>query len=136
MGVQAVGCYANYLLTPEAHTILGFKVFNLDSSQRSIYAQATTAFYFSLVMGQIGAALAATTKSSSLINYKLPNMSLNVCIVLEILIAVLLMTVPTFQRWFQMATISLSNWVLPILLPFMAVVLLDEGRKYFFVRQT
>lgn len=132
--IQASGCYFNYFKTEDVTGILGKKFPDLADAEKATYEAATTAFYFSLVLGQIGAALAATTRSASLLNYKLPNTSLNVCIVVELVIAFLLMTVPTFQRWFGMASIDLQNWLIPIFLPFLAVLLIDEGRKAFFIR--
>merc|ERR1719174_2237454 len=49
--------------------------------------RAMTMYYWTLVMGQVGAAIATTTTQQSLFKYGLPNVWLNLCIVLEISLA-------------------------------------------------
>lgn len=130
--VQSVTCWFVFLFVMPRM----FELF-LEDKHPSEYTvqdtQATlagsTAYYWTLVLGQVGAALATTTTKQSLFQYGTPNHWLNACIVLEILLALLVMLASPFQRLFR--TRNLADYQLAAgLLGFAVVGILEEMRKF------
>lgn len=66
-----------------------------------------TAYYWTLVLGQVGAALAATTSRQSALWPWAPNKWLTSCIVLELLFALLVIKWPPMQHVFKTRNLSL-----------------------------
>uniref|UniRef100_A0A7S2CH05 Cation-transporting P-type ATPase C-terminal domain-containing protein n=1 Tax=Alexandrium andersonii TaxID=327968 RepID=A0A7S2CH05_9DINO len=60
-----------------------------------------TSYYWTLVLGQVGAALATTTTRQSVFQFGMPNVGLNLCIALEILFAFLVITWTPLQGLFK-----------------------------------
>merc|ERR1719253_1445530 len=87
-----------------------------------------TAYYWTLVLGQVGAALAATTSRSSALSFQKPNWWLTACIVFEILLALLIMFWEPLQ--FELHTRGLSAGQLACgLVGFALITVLEELRK-------
>ena len=87
-----------------------------------------TAYYWTLVLGQVGAALAATTSRQTALSFQKPNWWLTACIVFEILLALLIMFWEPLQ--FELHTRGLSAGQLACgLVGFALITVLEELRK-------
>jgi len=115
------------------------KIWNLtmEGKARSSFSDAEddaniagmTMYYWTLVMGQVGAALAMTTTKSSLLTYGVPNGALNVCIVLEILLSLVIIYCKTFQDPFSTSALPLEK-VWTGATACLVIVLFEEVRKW------
>lgn len=104
-----------------------------DSDTEANYA-GMTAYYWTLVLGQVGAALSATTSRQSLFQAGAPNNWLNACIVLELLLSLCVLGCPSLQGLFK--TRSLASWqLLAGLFGFALVTCCEEVRKAWLRRQ-
>lgn len=91
--------------------------------------RAQTAFLASIVITQIGCALACKTRLNSLFTQATLNWVLNFGILEEILLIVLLVYAPFLQYAFQTFPMDGVDWLVAI--PFsVGIVLYDEVRKY------
>jgi magnesium-transporting ATPase (P-type) len=95
---------------------------------------ATTAYYWTLVLGQVGAALATTTTRTSIFKFGIPNQWLNACLVLEICLALLVMMWSPLQSLFKTRRLEPSQ-LLAGMLGFVLIGVLEELRKYWLRRQ-
>ena len=102
---------------------------------RHIYMQATTVYYWSLVVGQLAAAYATTTFRQSLLRYGFPNRVLNVIILLEILSGLLVVFWRPANMAFGTSPISGAMLMLPFLVVFVPIIGCEELRKYFLRRK-
>lgn len=89
---------------------------------------ASTLYYYTLVVGQIAAALATTTHVESLMKYKLPNAKLNICIVLEIVFAAIIIFVPDVATVFQTTALTGEQMLYPWV-AFLFISICEEVRK-------
>merc|ERR1712151_739400 len=87
-----------------------------------------TSYYWTLVLGQVGAALATTTTRQSLLQYGLPNNWLNACIALEILFALLVVYWSPMQSAFKTYSLSFGQ-VAAGFFGFTLIVVAEELRK-------
>lgn len=97
--------------------------------------QGMTVYYWTLVLGQIAAAISTTTKSQTVIGlggcstaYGLPNSVLNLMFVGEVVLGLVAIYMMPIQGWFNMAWLPLSALLMPIS-AFVGIVLIDELRK-------
>lgn len=95
--------------------------------------QGMTVYYWTLVMGQIAAAVSTTTKLQSVYGffgtaYCLPNTTLNVMFLFEILLGLLAIYAPFMWPWFQTAQLETSSVLLPIS-SFVCICFIEEVRK-------
>lgn len=93
-----------------------------------------TAYYWTLVFGQVGAALAATTSKQSVFQAGGPNRWLSACIVMEIGLALLVVFWQPLQGPLKTRELSVSQLVAG-LLGFALVFTVEEARKFFFRRR-
>jgi len=89
-----------------------------------------SAYYWTLVMGQVAAALATTTNKQSLFSYGIPNVYLNVAIVLEVLLAYVIIYWPPAEQTFKTRGLTGAQ-VLWGMSGFTAIFVLEELRKGF-----
>jgi calcium-translocating P-type ATPase len=87
-----------------------------------------TAYYWTLVLGQVAAAMATTTTRESLFTYGLPNMMLNLCIVAEIVFALVIMYWKPAQDTFKTSSLAFHQVCLGML-GFLVIFVLEEIRK-------
>lgn len=128
--IQSICCWVSFFYMPEM-----WKLFNkteipvVYSAQEKISIQAgTTMYYWALVCGQVGAAFAATTTSTALVKYGIPNNWLNFFIALEFCCSAAVIYVPSLQHAFGMRALSKQQLVIGSMALFL-IVFLDELRK-------
>ena len=78
---------------------------------------------------QLAAAYATTTFKQSLLTYGIPNMTLNIFIVLEILLGLAIIYIPTLQEGIGTYDLPLQQILLPFLVSFLPILLIEEIRK-------
>jgi len=124
--LQTVGCWGAFFAVKNIWTNIGTDraVDEMDPLNQT----ASTVYYYTLVLGQIAAALATTTYEESLFVYGLKNMKLNVCIVLEIVFAYLIIYVPACQSVFKTQGLTERDLLLPIG-AFVLITVCEEFRK-------
>jgi magnesium-transporting ATPase (P-type) len=131
--LQSLACWCTFLLaTPRMLEIFLQGRHPVDYSAADIDAdnQGMTLYYWTLVLAQVGAALAATTtKQSAFFGEGFPNLWLRVCIFLEIIFAVLVVFWPPFQHLFRTKQLSISA-LLSGMLGFALVTVAEEIRKF------
>lgn len=88
-----------------------------------------TAYYWTLVLGQVAAAMATTTTRESLFSYGLPNMMLNLCIVLEIVLALAIIYWPAAESTFKTSALDMRQLAWGAL-GFVVIFCLEEVRKF------
>lgn len=96
-------------------------------------AQGMTVYYWTLVLGQIAAAISTTTKLQSVIGlggpaYGAPNTTLNIMFVVEIAIGLLAIFWKPMAGLFDTAPISMRSLLEPSV-AFFGIVIIDELRK-------
>lgn len=95
--------------------------------------QGMTVYYWTLVLGQIAAAISTTTKQQSLLGfmgraYCFPNTTLNIMFIFEVLLGLLAIYWSVMWRLFSTAELPLSSVLMPVL-GFVGIVLIEEVRK-------
>merc|ERR1719478_2125102 len=88
-----------------------------------------TAYYWTLVLAQVGAAMATTTTKESLFSYGLPNLMLNLCLVLEIAFALLIVYWAPAEQTFKTAALDWHQ-ALWGALGFVVIFVIEEVRKF------
>eukprot|EP00928_Gymnodinium_smaydae_P039792 TRINITY_DN2710_c0_g1_i1.p1 TRINITY_DN2710_c0_g1~~TRINITY_DN2710_c0_g1_i1.p1 ORF type:complete len:1088 (+),score=226.71 TRINITY_DN2710_c0_g1_i1:210-3266(+) len=111
--MQLIWCWLMYFSVDGIFSLLGKKDDTFDDDEKTIHLKASTMYYYALVLGQIGAAVATTTYVESICSYKLPNHTLNICIVLEIVFAAVIIYVPPMQDVFKTTDLSLYELAYP-----------------------
>mmetsp|Transcript_4920 Transcript_4920/g.12268 ORF Transcript_4920/g.12268 Transcript_4920/m.12268 type:complete len:1552 (+) Transcript_4920:434-5089(+) len=96
---------------------------------RGIYMQATTSYYWTLVVGQLAAAYATTTFKQSLIEYGIPNKVLNVLIGLEILSGLWVVFSRAGNVMFGTRPMPFYLVCLPFFITFFPILVIEELRK-------
>lgn len=133
MGVlQSLACWVVFLFCmPRMYSLF------LEDKHPSAYSAADsqavqagmTSYYWTLVLGQVGAALATTTTKQSIFTYGTPNQWLNACIVFEILLAILVMALSPLQSVFKTQSLTLCQFAAGFL-GFVCISFLEELRKF------
>jgi len=107
---------------------------NLSADDEAIETRGKTVYYWTLVIGQIAAAISTTTKLQSVFGccgpaYGLPNMTLNVMFVGELILGLLAIYFPPMQALFFTGNLDWET----VLWPFVAlfgICLIEEVRKF------
>mmetsp|Transcript_7365 Transcript_7365/g.15993 ORF Transcript_7365/g.15993 Transcript_7365/m.15993 type:complete len:1114 (-) Transcript_7365:342-3683(-) len=130
--MQMIACWCVFLSMPQmlALTEMGRHATSYSPMELQANYAGMASYYWTLVLGQVGAALATTTTRSSLFTYGLPNKWLNLCIVLEILLALLVVYWGPAQRLFKTESLTLHQALMGTG-SFVAIVMVEECRKYF-----
>ncbi len=100
-----------------------------EELKHDLYLQATTVYYWALVVGQLAAAYATTTFKQSLLKYGIPNRALNVIVVFEVVSAMLVIFTHGGNVFFQTKPVPLYVILLPFLLIFLPIIVIEEVRK-------
>jgi len=129
MGVmQMACCWVFYFMAPNIMKNLGKSHSEFTDEERETNKVASTLYYYALVVGQIAAALATTTYYESLFKYLIPNNKLNICIVLEIVFAAIIIYEPSCQEVFSTTGLTAKQMVMPWM-TFVFISLCEEVRK-------
>jgi len=127
MGImQMACCWLFYFMAPGILGNLGKS--NFTAAEAGTNKVASTLYYYTLVVGQIAAALATTTYDESLFKYLVPNSKLNICIVLEIIFAVLIIYSPSLEGVFMTTGLTAGQMLLPWA-SFVFISICEEVRK-------
>lgn len=124
--MQMACCWYFYFQAPGIWDNIGKSQFNAEEKHTN--KVASTMYYYTLIIGQIAAAMATTTYHESLLKYLAPNMKLNICIVFEVLLALIVIFNPDFQDVFQTTGLTPRQLAMPWL-TFVAISLIEEARK-------
>ena len=81
------------------------------------------------MIGQVAAALATTTTRQSLFNYGLPNNVLTLCIVLEVILAGVVIEVPSISAIFKTTNLGPRPLIISAIGAFMLITSFEELRK-------
>jgi len=127
MGImQMACCWFFYFTAPGIMKNLGKSDFTPEEEETN--KVASTLYYYTLVVGQIAAALATTTYHESLFKYLIPNTKLNICIVLEIVFAALIIYNPSCEGIFMTTGLTTKQMLMPWM-AFVFISLCEEVRK-------
>jgi len=136
--MQTLSCTAMwYFVSPTIRTLIqeqeeGVHV-NIFSRSNLSECQGKTVYYWTLVFGQIAAALCTTTKQQPLFGrygYGLPNRALNLMLVLEVLLSLFVTNVPQCQSLFDMAPLPVASVLIPATCG-IAIIIIEDVRKRF-----
>jgi len=129
--VQSLACWTVFVVCVPYMYVL-FKEDKPSSSYSSAEVEAEytgmTAYYWTLVLGQVGAAVSCTTVKQSVFHFGVPNNMLNLCIIIEICLALLVIVWPWLQGIFKMRHLSMHLFIAGAL-GFVLVFSLEEFRK-------
>jgi len=130
--MQSVLCWWFFLSMPHMLELTQGQYVDLSLKENQelsdAHLRAMTMYYWTLVMGQVGAAIATTTSRQSIFQYGLPNMLLNVLLVSEVVLAVFVIYSPLMND--RLKTLPLESadlWKGALAMPI--IVGADEVRK-------
>mmetsp|Transcript_6031 Transcript_6031/g.19025 ORF Transcript_6031/g.19025 Transcript_6031/m.19025 type:complete len:1100 (-) Transcript_6031:510-3809(-) len=126
--MQMVCCWYFYFQAPGIWNNLGKSEFTPEEAHTN--KVASTMYYYTLVVGQIAAAMATTTYHESLFKYLAPNGKLNICIGMEVIFAMLIIFEPTSQGIFMTTGLTAKQLLMPWM-TFVAISCVEEIRKSF-----
>ncbi|CAD7970348.1 unnamed protein product [Amoebophrya sp. A120] len=130
MGVmQCIGCFLCSVILFYQPQMDQIEKTENEELATSIYMQATTSYYWTLVVGQLAAAYATTTFKQSLLEYGIPNKVLNVLIFLEILSGLWVVFSSAGNVMFQTRPMPFYLVALPFLVTFVPILVIEELRK-------
>jgi len=102
-----------------------------SDEQEHTVTMGKTIYYWTLVIGQIAAAVSTTTERQSLITYCLPNVMLNVAFVFEVVLGLVSIYCSFMHTPFDTAVLPI-DLVLKPLLALVSIVIIEEVRKAIF----
>merc|ERR1711971_262417 len=108
----------------------------MDYSGKKYFAELSTGktvYYWTLVMGQIAAAISTTTKLQSVFGfgskpYGFPNVTLNVMFILEVALGLAAIFFPVMNGWFDTYPLSAQSVLIPAV-ALVGICLIEEIRK-------
>jgi len=132
--IQMLFCWLMFFwASPNVSRILGKS--SDDYNSKDLYAdrQASGVYYWTLVLGQIAAAISTTTKMQSVFGflgpaYCFPNQTLNIMFLGEVLLGLGTIYIPIMQQAFETEWLPVKSILLP-LIAFAGICLIDEVRK-------
>jgi len=104
---------------------------SLGPADKNVLTQAKTIYYWTLVCGQIAAAMSTTTERQSLLTYCLPNLTLNVAFFFEVVLGLASIYAPVMHGPFDTAALPPAEVAKPII-ALVVIVIVEEIRKYIF----
>jgi magnesium-transporting ATPase (P-type) len=129
--LQMVVCWLFYMMEPGILSLVGKDHDKWQESDEQIHKRGMTVYYWTLVLGQIAAAIATTTKFQQVFGpggYGLPNMILNILIIFEVAMSLFVIYNESMNQIFSTAPLSTIQVLLPIIvIPIILIV--DELRK-------
>lgn len=111
------------------NSINGFSLGNLAEEGSATYIAATTMTLAAIVFCQIGAVMNCRTENESVFKIGfLKNVTINAGIILEVILLLVIMHVPLFQKVFGTAPIGVQSWIFLICIP-PIILAIEEIRK-------
>mmetsp|Transcript_29796 Transcript_29796/g.77269 ORF Transcript_29796/g.77269 Transcript_29796/m.77269 type:complete len:153 (-) Transcript_29796:298-756(-) len=126
--MQMACCWYFYFQAPGIWKSVGKSEFTPEEVHTN--KVASTMYYYTLVVGQIAAAMATTTYHESLFKYLAPNGKLFFFIGLEVIFAMLIIFEPTSQGIFMTTGLTAKQLLMPWM-TFVAISCVEEIRKSF-----
>lgn len=126
--LQTACCWAFYFSAPGIMANVGKKDFTDEEELTN--KLASTLYYYTLVVGQIAAAIATTTHAESIFSYGLPNHKLNICIILEVIFAAIIIYWTDAQAIFKTTALTTGDMLKPWV-AFVFISACEEIRKVF-----
>ena len=131
--LQMIGCWIAFF---SSHVSRDPKLYGVDADQKKHWTsidffddrEGMAAYYFTLVLAQIGAALSATTRFESLFSYGLPNVWLSLCIVFELVLASACCFNSKLQTVFSLAPLTVIPTIVSVS-TMVGIILIEEVRK-------
>merc|ERR1719324_1224476 len=122
-------CWIFYFMTPGITSLIRKEHF--DSDDKLIHVRGMTVYYWTLVLGQIAAAVSTTTKSQRVLGpggYGFPNRVLSLLILLEVILGVAVIYCRPLNETFSTAALPTQELLLPlVVIPIICIT--DEIRK-------
>jgi len=131
--LQSVACWGVFFaVMPHMWTLFVQQKHSSEYSAEDSLADyaGMTAYYWTLVLGQVGAAMAATTSRQSTMTRWMPNPWLSLCIVLEIVLAMAVVMWTPLQQLFKTHHLSMFQLVAGSV-GFFLISSSEELRKFF-----
>ncbi|OLP79728.1 Potassium-transporting ATPase alpha chain 2 [Symbiodinium microadriaticum] len=135
--LQAVFCWMMYFLaTPGIGNLVQAHDDLKDYTQEEtiLEKRGMTVYYWTLVLGQVAAALASTTKRQPLFGsggYGFPNQILNITLCCEVVLSLMVMHSSMLRPAFEMERLDFwPSLVLPVV-ALAGILAVEEGRKRF-----
>jgi len=129
--LQMVLCWACYLMVPGILEL--FRKEHYNSADKSIHIQGMTVYYWTLMLGQIAAAISTTTKTQRVFGpggYGFPNVALTILIVVEIALGLSVIYIPALNQVFSTSALPAKELLIPVVtIPIICIV--EEIRKWF-----
>lgn len=140
--LQMLGCWFMFFVaSPHIYELYSKQISPNDYTDEEIVwnAEGMTVYYWTLVLAQIAAAIATTTKLQSVFGfcgpaYGMPNTTLNLMFVGEILLGIASVYVPFMQSAFETAALPWKSVLMPVLVVFY-ILIIEEVRKLIFRRR-
>lgn len=129
--IQSIACWLVFFVAmPRMFTLFMEDKHPSEYTAYDVQADyaGSTGYYWTLVLGQVGAALATTTTKQSIFQYGIPNKWLNWCIVLEIFLALAIMFSSPMQTLFKTHWLTFGQ-CLAGFLGFIVISFCEEFRK-------
>jgi len=101
------------------------------TAEKLIVKEGKTIYYWTLVMGQIAAAISTTTERQSLFTYCFPNMALNLAFLFEVILGLVAIYGSFMHGPFNTAMLT-SDQVMKPVSALICIGLIEELRKYIF----
>merc|ERR1719356_844863 len=98
--IQSIVCWSCFYSMPAMRELTMAKkaTEHFTASERLQNREGMTLYYWALVLGQVGAAIATSTSQQSVFTYGLPNLWLNICIIAELAVALACTSWTPLQR--------------------------------------
>jgi len=133
MGVlQSALCWSAFFMTPGVLELVRKSSGSFDAAQINTHRQAMTAYYWTLLAGQVAAAISTTTKTQRIFGaggYGLPNSALNIFLLGELALGLAAVYWPPMHRAFSTAPLPSSQLCIPALVAIGVICGCDEFRK-------
>merc|ERR1719310_1393330 len=134
--IQAFICWMAFFSMPRMYELYRLDKHPTEYTGSEIEADyaGMTMYYWTLVLGQVGAAVATTTTRQSVFTYGLPNKWLNWCLICEILLAFVVIYWSPFESVLKTRPLSFFQIVFASS-GFFAIFFVEEVRKWSIRRQ-
>jgi len=128
--IQMAACWFVFFNMPHILDLMHkhSSVYSMEETEWNYAGMAS--YYWTLVLGQLGAAMVTTTTRTSLLSYGLPNKWLNVCFVFEVLLAAAIIYCGPCQRLFKTEPLTAAQALLGCT-GLVAILFVEEIRKAF-----
>merc|ERR1719235_837277 len=129
--IQAFVCWSTFFSMPHMYELYRLDKHPTEYTSMEVEADyaGMTMYYWTLVVGQIGAAVATTTTRQSVFSYGLPNKWLNWCLICEILLAFVVIYWSPFESVLKTRPLGFFQ-ILSASAGFFAIFFVEEFRKW------